>query len=202
MELAMLEELEEQDMLPPDLYSRKVDVSAELYELLVNEVIFWLQQSHERWLLKGDLNTDYFHKIAKGRKRKNTIHSMNVGDVTIEGTDNILRHATDFYKSLFGPSPGNLFLLDPEIWGDNERLDEADNLILTRPFSEEEVKIALFSMNSNRAPGPDNIPAEFYQHCWEIVKNEVMLLFEWFHDNKLDVQILNYGIITLVPKTK
>uniref|UniRef100_A0A452XZ84 Reverse transcriptase domain-containing protein n=1 Tax=Aegilops tauschii subsp. strangulata TaxID=200361 RepID=A0A452XZ84_AEGTS len=27
-----------------------------------------------------------------------------------------------------------------------------------------------------------------------------MLLFEWFHDNKLDVQRLNYGIITLLPK--
>ena len=35
----------------------------------------------------------------------------------------------------------------------------------TRPFSEEEVKTALFSMNSNRALGPYNIPAEFYQQC-------------------------------------
>ena len=121
-------------------------------------------------MLEGDRNTAYYQKIANGHKRKNTIHSLNVCDVAIEGTDNILCHATDFYKSLFGPAPGNLFVFDTEIWGDNERLDEPDNLILTRPFSEEEVKIALFSMNSNRAPGPDNIPAEFYHHCWEIVK--------------------------------
>ena len=26
------------------------------------------------------------------------------------------------------------------------------------------------------------------------------MLFDWFHDNKLDVQRLNYGIITLLPK--
>ena len=55
-------------------------------------------------------------------------------------------------------------------------------------------------MKPNKAPGPDNIPIEFLQHCWEIVKGEVMLLFEWFHNNKQDVQHLNYGIITLLPK--
>ena len=64
-------------------------------------------------------------------------------------------------------------------------------MILTRPFSEEEVKIALFSMNSNRAPGPDNIPAEFYQHCWEIVKKDIMNLFLAFYEGRLDVHRLN-----------
>ena len=56
-------------------------------------------------------------------------------------------------------------------------------------------------MAPNRAPGPDNILAEFYQACWEIVKDDIMALFEHFHQGKLDVQRLNYGIITLLPKT-
>lgn len=46
-ELSMLEELEEEGPLSPDLYSRKTDVCFELLELLVNEEVFWLQQSHE-----------------------------------------------------------------------------------------------------------------------------------------------------------
>ena len=79
LELASLEELEENGPLSPEMYSTKVDISMELHELLVNKEIFWLQQSHERWLLKGDLNTDYYHKIANGRKRKNTIHSLKAG---------------------------------------------------------------------------------------------------------------------------
>uniref|UniRef100_A0A453HLC8 Reverse transcriptase domain-containing protein n=1 Tax=Aegilops tauschii subsp. strangulata TaxID=200361 RepID=A0A453HLC8_AEGTS len=55
-------------------------------------------------------------------------------------------------------------------------------------------------MKSNRAPGPDNIPAEFYQHCWDIVKEDIMRLFTAFHVGNLDVSRLNYGIITLLPK--
>ena len=64
LELAMLEELEESGPLSRKLYSIKIDVSVELHELLVNEEIFSLQQSHERWLLKGDLNIDYQQILA------------------------------------------------------------------------------------------------------------------------------------------
>jgi hypothetical protein len=55
-------------------------------------------------------------------------------------------------------------------------------------------------MYVNKAPGPDNIPIEFFQHCWHLVKPEIMYLFECFYNGTLDVKRLNYGIITLLPK--
>jgi hypothetical protein len=79
-------------------------------------------------------------------------------------------------------------------------LNEKDNNDLTRPFTVEEVKNTLFAMDINRAPGPDNIPTEFYQHCWEVVKDDIMNLFYSFYQGSLDVQRLNYGVITLFPK--
>lgn len=200
LELAMLEELEEEGQLTPELYSRKIDVCFELHEILVNEEIYWLQQSHERWLLKGDLNTDYYHKIANGCKRENTIHSLRAGEVVIVGTDNLIAHATEFYKELFSPALGNQFHLDPDTWSDDEKFNEDDNRDLCREFTELEVREALFSMATNRAPGPDNILVEFYQACWEIVKDDIMSLFRNFHNGMLDVQRLNYGVITLLPK--
>ena len=166
----------------------------------VEEESYWFQRSHARWLLHGDLNTSYFHKIANGRKRKNMVHSLDDNGVAVEGTDNLLKLATEYYKNLFGPAPGNMFKLSPSLWDPTEVLDEADNADLTRPFSVDEVKHALFSMDTNRAPGPDNIPTEFYQHCSEVVKSDIMCIFERFHAGSLDVQRLNYGIITLLPK--
>jgi hypothetical protein len=54
----------------------------------------------------------------------------------------------------------------------------------------------------NKATGPDSIPAEFYQICWDIVKKDIVSLFQDFHAGHLDVSRINYGIITLLPKSK
>ena len=94
-------------------------------------------------MLKGDLNTDYYDKIANGRKRKNTIHSFKAGDVEILGTENLIARATDYYKNLFGPTPGNQFHLDPNTWSEDEKLNEGDNKDLCREFMEEEVRETL-----------------------------------------------------------
>jgi len=77
--------------------------------------LYWFKRSHEKWLLEGDSNTEYFHRVANGRKRKNTILTLLDGDNIIEGDDNILAHATNYYKTLFGPSPGNSFPIDPNL---------------------------------------------------------------------------------------
>jgi hypothetical protein len=43
------------------------------------------------------------------------------------------------------------------------QVSEDENEVLTAPFSEEEVKLAVFNMEHNKATGPDGFPAEFYQ---------------------------------------
>jgi hypothetical protein len=60
-------------------------------------------------------------------------------------------------------------------------------------------KCPVFHGNES-CPGPDNIPTEFYQHCWVVVKNDIKNPFIKFHEGNLDVQRLNYGVITLLPK--
>ena len=57
-------------------------------------------------------------------------------------------------------------------------------------------------MERNKAPGPEKIPIEFYQCCREIVREDIVELFDDFHCNKADSCRLNYGIITLLPKIK
>jgi hypothetical protein len=73
--------------------------------------------------------------------------------------------------------------------------------VLTQPFSEE-VRHALLQMDKNKASGPDEIPIEFYQHCWGVVKQDVLEMFADFYDGTLDIRRLNYGIITLLSKIK
>lgn len=90
-------------------------------------------------------------------------------------------------------------------------LSEQDNEFLTQGFSMEEIKDVVFSMEHSKASGrPDGFPIEFYQNFWEIVNWDLKELFDDFHKGELDdfhkgelsVERLNYGIITLVPKSK
>jgi hypothetical protein len=55
-------------------------------------------------------------------------------------------------------------------------------------------------MDTNRAPGLDEIPIVFYQQYWDVVKFDVMRMFRYFFVETLDVHHLKYGIITLLPK--
>ena len=57
-------------------------------------------------------------------------------------------------------------------------------------------------MEKNKAAGPDKIPVEFFQVCWDIIKKDIVELFADFHKGNLDVHRLNYGVITLLPKVK
>ena len=57
-------------------------------------------------------------------------------------------------------------------------------------------------MEKNTAPGPDHMPVEFFQTCWEVIKEDLMEMFEEFHEHKLEIGRLNYGTITLIPKLK
>jgi DNA-binding response OmpR family regulator len=54
-----------------------------------------------------------------------------------------------------------LFKLDPECWAQEEKVIEEVNELLTKPFSIEELKNAVNSIEKNMAPGPDHIPVEF-----------------------------------------
>lgn len=67
---------------------------------------------------------------------------------------------------------------------------------------ETEINEALFQTERNKDPGPDKIPIEFFQKCWDIVKGDIIQLFDDFHNNRVDISRLNYGIITLHPKVK
>lgn len=74
------------------------------------------------------------------------------------------KYITNFYKELFGPPEVNSFEL-VESWTSNIlQVSYLENEFLTTPFTEKEIREAIFSMEHNKAPGQYGFPAEFYQH--------------------------------------
>jgi hypothetical protein len=138
--------------------------------------------------------------VASGRKRQNTILSLEHNGSIIENEEELLAHATKYYSELFGPAPEFNIQINNNIWDGFVTLSKADNEQLYRHFSETEIWNALSQMGKNKATGPDSIPIEFYQACWSIIKPDIIQLFLDFHWGKVDISRINYGIITLLPK--
>jgi len=148
-EIRELEAIEELDGLTNQHMLRKSWLIQENLKLLDQEEAYWHNRCHEEWLLKGDNNTKYFHKIVNGRKRKNTILSLEHDGNIIEGDENLLKHASEYYAGLFGPREEHDIHLDSSLWADLEQVTDLDNSLLCAPFSEE-VKEALCQMKKKQ----------------------------------------------------
>jgi hypothetical protein len=72
---------------------------------------------------------------------------------------------TNYYKNVFTSPLDNSFTLDEARLDGISHVFEEENNLWIRPFSEEEVREAVFQIEHNKAPGPDGFPAEFYQTC-------------------------------------
>jgi hypothetical protein len=123
------------------------------------------------------------------------------GETLIQGDEELLQHATDFYRDLFGPEEDRGVRLDESVWHTDEKLNDSDRERLGRRFTMEEVKDVIDQMEKNKAAGPDGIPIEFYQACWEIIKSDIMVVFDDLFEHRIELDRIIYGIITLIPKT-
>jgi hypothetical protein len=88
------------------------------------------------------------------------------------------------------------------VWRLRGRLTLDDNVELTRPFLEEEVRNVVFGMKENFAPGPDGLSVCFYKSYWETIKGDLMGMVNDFYMGNLDIDRLNYGVINLIPKVR
>lgn len=85
--------------------------------------------------------------------------------------DDLKREATTFFKSLFAAdSSSNVSHLQvltvPQLSQDGVNS-------LTGPVTMDEVRRAVFSMKSYKAPGPDGFQPLFYKHFWELVYSDL-----------------------------
>ena len=138
--------MEELSCLSTKNLDKKTFIQTELQKIQEEEEEYWHKRSNLNWLLKGDNNTDYFHKIANGKKRKNTIFSLQHEGESIEEDGKILEHATAYYKDLFSPAEKPLFKLSTDTWDEQEKVTKEENDSLCRPFTLDEIKKVISSM--------------------------------------------------------
>jgi hypothetical protein len=153
--------------LDEDGWRLMYELERELENIYTYKESIWQKRCDERWILQEDANTGFFHCIANGRKKKCTIHSLEIEKGEISDLNCLREHIKGYCKMLFGREERWTIRLEGDFWGSEGSLSKDDGAALVEPFSKQEIKAALSDMNSNFALGPDGLPAEFYKCFWD-----------------------------------
>lgn len=81
-------------------------------------------------------------------------------------------------------------------------IDDADNVTLTTLSTMEEVKEVVFSVDSQSAPGPDEVTGRFYQSCWEIIKEDLLIMILDIFASSEIPKALTHTCLILLPKVE
>jgi exonuclease III len=191
----------ERDLFPQE-WEVRYELEKEVEQIYLQEELWWQRRGGEQWLLRGDSNTSFFHRIANGRNRKSHIFSIQQGEEVISDFQQIQTHIYDYYKQLFGREELRNIHLEQGVWANRLSLNERDNESLMKPFELSEIDQVMKSMKTNTAPGPDGFPVGFYKKLWPEFRGLIKEMLDDLQKGILDSDRINYGVISLLPKIK
>ncbi|KAH9784956.1 reverse transcriptase domain-containing protein [Citrus sinensis] len=178
-------------------------VKNQIHNILLNEEIYWKQRSRADWLREGDKNTKYFHAKASSRKRKNKIWGIEDSQGNwMQNADEVESEFCGYFADLFTTSSPDQKLMDTVLEGMGTKVTKEMNDQLIQPFTKEEIVDALMQMCPTKAPGPDGLPATFYQKHWNPVSTGVVNTCLHILNEQGTITPLNHTHIALVPKVK
>jgi len=173
------------------------ELSVKLHSLArVQNGINW-QKSRMNWLQEGDTNSKFFHEAMYSRRRHNTINMVYVGGINVVGVQNIRATVYNHFTTHFQPLCAARPCLDGHHF---RKLSYGEGGNLTKPFSLEEVKQAVWDCDSFKSPGPDGINFDFIKRFWDFLKNDFMKFLAEFHRNGKLSKRVNSTFIALILK--
>ena len=105
-----------------------------------------------------------------------------------------------FYKELY--TAGGVQDMHQVLETVPTKVTQEMNEVLNAPYTQQEVKQALFQMFPIKAPGPDGFPAHFFQRHWGLCGDEVTKVVLKIVAGMESAACINDTILVLIPKVK
>ncbi|GJT02461.1 hypothetical protein Tco_0823630 [Tanacetum coccineum] len=167
-------------------------------EAVLIEEKFLKQKAKITWLKEGDSNTAYFHKMVKSRVSRSRIDVVTDINGAVFQNDDVANAFINHYEVFLGHAGATTEFDTNNLF--STRLDANEALDMVRVVSSQEVKSAMFSMGSDKSPGPDGFTAAFFKDTWDIIGSDITkAVCEFFTNGRL-LKELNHTILALIPK--
>jgi len=107
----------------------------------------------------------------------------------------IFTHFSKHFKgqNVTQPGVGNLTF---------KTLSHVDGGGLVKPFSVDEVKVAVWDCDNFKSPGLDGVNFGFIKELWQILKDDIMRFITEFHRNGKLARGINTTFIALIPEVE
>jgi hypothetical protein len=184
-----------------EVLDKEAELQQSFHKACLLEEEHWRQKSRSLWLKAGDRNTTFFHKQAQARKSYNSIAEIKDGNSTYKDFESIKKAAFNHFQNLYreeGVTDPNSKFLEAV----PSRTFPFMNQQLEAKISIQEIKEALFDMESDKAPGPDGFTARFLQTCWQIVEKDLYKMILKSQNFQKIGGNTNSAFLALIPKEK
>ena len=158
-------------------------------------------RSKSQWYNEGEKNSAYFLNLEKRHFKQGTISQLKINDTDFVTTDkDILSECTVFYKNLYtSKKPDSLqstFFCEVN----SASLTNEEQTLCEGPLTQTECLQALKKMESDKTPGTDGLPAEFYKFFWKDISSFLIPALNYAFDSGCLSVTQRQGVIKLIPK--
>ena len=198
LDIEKIDLLEQEGSITQDLFALRNLRKKELGDVLLKEEVHWRQSSRIKWIKEWDSNSKFFHRVANGRRKKKFIKSWVTKDgENLSGSDDISEEILKYFRRLYTKLERNPWKIEGLDWSP---ISAQSVEWLDRPFLEEEVCYAVFQLNRDKGPGPNGFTMALHQECWDVIKEDLMKVFQELNSCGIINQSTKATFIALVPK--
>jgi hypothetical protein len=185
-----------------ELLEEEVKEQRTTFQSFRMEEEYWRLKSRSLWLKAGDRNTSYFHRQYRARLSRNHIAEIKTRDGQVcKGFSQVKDAAEAHFKNLYKEDTQSSKKETEDLLSNIPHLiTPEDNDTLCQPPSEEEITNIVWSMEADKAPGPDGFSIHFYKVCWHIIKEDLLKMIRGSMKKAKVGGGINSTYLALIPK--
>lgn len=192
----------ESETVNATLLDNEIKAQRVAYQSFRTEEDYWRMKSRSLWLKGGDRNTSFFHRQFRARLSKNYISEVKTSTGQVyKGSQQVKEGAVQHFQKLYTPEDQGDETEEAEFLKHIPSLVTVEeNSELSKSVTEEEIIKTIWSMESDKAPGPDGFSIHFYKVCWDIIKKDLQKMIRDFMSKAKVGGSTNSTYLALIPK--